>query len=382
VVHRTRRLLLTASTAVAATALAACSSSSTPSPSGAAGAVTSAAGGAAGAATSAAGTATSAAGAATSAAAPAGADPGCPEAKGKTVAYSEPIPDPNFTNIEKIIRTELDRYGVTFKTANANLNPGKQLSDIRTLLQSGIDVLVVNPLAPQAIRPALDEARAKRVPIVAQESMEGGPFLTNITVDVESAIKEATAQIKADGKGAKVGAVTGPPLAEILVRENTAFDKQAAANGLTVVEKQANMMISPQGAKAIADSYKQKYGKELTAIWTFNDTSATGIASSLGGDFAPELFSINGQPEAIPFVKDGRITATWDLRQDKIGQALAYGALAGLCGKTIPKELVIPVTKIDKSNVDTYRPLSARVGDPFDVQLEDKDGRSYLKVGS
>jgi len=243
-------------------------------------------------------------------------------------------------------------------------------------------VLVVNPLAPQAIRPALDEARTQKVPIVAQESKEGGPFLTNVTADVESAVSAATALIKAAGKGGKVAAVTAPPLAEILVRENTAFDKDAAADGLTVLDKQPNTMISPPGAKAIADAFKQKYGKDLTAIWTFNDTSATGIASSLGGDFTPQVYSINGQPEAIPFVKDGRITATWDLRQDKLGQALAYGALAGLCGKTIPSELVVPVVKIDKSNVDSYRALADRVGDPFDIQLEQKDGRSFIKVGS
>lgn len=309
-----------------------------------------------------------------------GTDPGCAQAKGQTVGYSEPIPDPNFAAIEKIMKTELDKYGVTLKTTNANLNPGKQLADIRTLLQGGIGVLVVNPLAPQAIRPALDEARAKNVPIVAQESKEGGPFLTNVTADVETAVSEATALMKAGG--GKVAAVTAPPLAEILVRENTAFDQDAAADGLTVVDRQPNTQISPQGAKQIADTYKQKYGADLSAIWTFNDTSAVGIASSLGGSFTPKLYSINGQPEAIPFVKDGRITATWDLRQDKIGQALAFGALAALCGKQIPTELVVPVTKIDQSNVGSYRPLADRTDDPFDVQLETRNGRSYVQVGS
>jgi len=367
-VTRTLRRSATLALALAATtALAACTSDSASDT-------------VAAAASAAASVAPGTASASASASPSTGDEPGCEDARGKTVGYSEPIPDPNFAQIEKIMRSGLDQYGVELKTTNANLNPGKQLSDIRTLLQGGIDVLVINPLAVQAIEPALSQVRDKDVPIVAQETRQGGPYATNVTADVETAVSEATAQIKAEGEGGKVAAVTGPPLAEILVRENTAFEENAKKDGLTVVESQANTQISPAGAKAVADGYKQKYGNDLTAIWTFNDTSAVGIASSFGPDFQPELYSINGQPEAIPFVKDGRITATWDLRQDKLGQALAYAALQALCNKELPKEIVVPVQKIDKSNVESYRPLSDRANDPFQVELEERDGRTFIKI--
>src|SRR3712207_7379714 len=70
---------------------------------------------------------------------------GCDEARGKVVGFSEPLPDPNFAAIEKILSNALSRYGATLRATNANLDPGKQISDIRTLLQQQVDVLIANP---------------------------------------------------------------------------------------------------------------------------------------------------------------------------------------------------------------------------------------------
>ncbi len=325
----------------------------------------------------------SAAGAAApSSAAPTGQQTGCASAKGKTVGYSEPIPDPNFKAIEKIISAQLEKVGASLKPVNANLDPGKQVADIQSLIQSKVSVLIANPVDPNSTKPAFARARSAGIPIVAQETTVGGPFLTNVTADVEAAATGGAKDLKAAVGSGQVAAVDGPSFAEVLVRENTAFDKGAKEAGLTVVAKQANQQITPQGAKAIADAYKSRYGKNLKGIWTFNDTSAIGVASSLGGDFNPAIVSIDAQPEAIPLVQSGKILATYDIQQDKLAQALAFSALAGLCKTSVPSEIVVPVKKYDKSNISSYRPLDQRVNDPFNVEFEQKNGRNYLKTSS
>ena len=307
-------------------------------------------------------------------------DVGCADARGKVVGYSEPLPDPNFQSIEKIIGNVLGKYGAELRPVNANLDPGKQIADIQSLVQARVAALVVNPVDPNATKPALDRARAAKIPIIAQETTIGGPYFTNVSADVEAAATQGAELLgQTLGKGAKVAAVNGPAFAEVIVRENKAFAAAAKDAGLQLVETAVNQKITPQDAKAFADSWKQKYGADLKGVWTFNDTSAVGVASSTGGTFTPKIVSINGQPEAIPLVKDGRILATWDIQQDKLGQALAYASLAAICGKQVPAEIVIPVKKIDKSNVDSWRPLTDRVNDPFDVQFEKRGGRDYLK---
>lgn len=304
---------------------------------------------------------------------------GCPEAEGKTVGYSQPLPDPNFALIDQVIGTALGEYGAELVSTNANLDPGKQVSDVQSLLQQGVSVLIANPIDPNATRPVFDRARSQDVPIIAQETTVGGPFFTNVTADVESAARQGAELLAAEvGPGGKVTALEGPALAEVLVRENKAFAAGAQEAGLDVVDTQVNQMITPEGARAIGDAWRQEFGADLKGIWTFNDTSAVGVASAFSGGEAPAIVSINGQPEAIPLVESGQILATFDLQQDRIGQALAYAALAALCDQEVPEEIVVPVTLIDASTVGSYRPLAERVKDPFEVVLEERDGRSYV----
>jgi ribose transport system substrate-binding protein len=307
-----------------------------------------------------------------------GQEVGCDAAQGTVIGYSEPIPDPNFQAIEQIIQAKLDEFGATLSPVNANLDPGKQISDIQSLVQQQVDVLVVNPVDPNAVIPALEEARAAGIPIVAQETTTGGPFFTNVTADVEFAAAEGARILKEQVGDGQVGAIAGPTFAEVIVRENEAFAASAAEAGLTVADTQTNQQITPDAARQIADAWKQQFGADLAGIWTFNDTSAVGAASAVDDTFAPVIVSINGQPDAIPLVEQGVIHATFDLQQDKLGQALAFAALAAICEQEVPEEIVIPVKEINADNVAEWVPLTERVDDPFAVEFEERDGRTYL----
>ncbi|MGH9061783.1 MAG: sugar ABC transporter substrate-binding protein, partial [Acidimicrobiales bacterium] len=49
----------------------------------------------------------------------------------------------------------------------ANNDSGKQISDIQSLISEGAQVLIVNPVDSQAIKPALDDAASHHIPVVA-----------------------------------------------------------------------------------------------------------------------------------------------------------------------------------------------------------------------
>ena len=313
---------------------------------------------------------------------PTGEDVGCDAAEGAVVGYSQPIPDPNFAAIEAVMENALGQYGATLSATNANLDPGKQISDIQSLLGQGVAVLVANPVDPNATQPVFDQARSSDVPIVAQDTAVGGPFFATVLADVEDAAAQGAQILSEEVGDGQVGAIVGPEFAEVLVRQAQSFSEASSSNGLDVVETQTNAQITPDGAAQIANAYKQKYGSDLAGIWTFNDTSAVGVASVLDDSFSPALVSINGQPEALPLVEQGVITATFDLQQDKIGQALAYAALAAICDREIPDEIVVPARRIDSSNVGEFRPLGERTSDPFDLTLEMRDGRAVVAGSS
>ncbi|MFW6033613.1 MAG: sugar ABC transporter substrate-binding protein [bacterium] len=303
---------------------------------------------------------------------------GCADAAGQTVGFSEPLADPNFAAIESIVANVLKQHDVELATANANLDPGKQIGDIQTLVQQDIGVLIVNPVDPNATQAVLDDVRSRDVPIIALDTLIGGPYFTTVREDMGAAASSGADLLKDAVEDGPVAAIYGPPFAELLNWEKEAFDARAAEIGLNVVETGVNQEITPEGAKAFADAWKQTYGAELAGIWTFNDVSAIGVASALDADFDPVIVSINGQPDVVPLIEDGEVLATHAVPYEKTAQALAYATLAALCGNEVPDEIVVPVPKLDQSNIDEFRPIDERVNDPFDIELEQRDGTSYV----
>ncbi|NVI89898.1 sugar ABC transporter substrate-binding protein [Actinomadura sp. BRA 177] len=313
---------------------------------------------------------------------PSGGDDGtgCAAAKGKTVGFSEPLPDPNFQAIEQIVSKALAKYGAKLKVVNANLDPGKQISDINTLMQQQVDALIANPVDPNATQGVFAQVRQKKIPIIVLDTEVGGPYFTTVRDDVDFAGADGAKALKEIVGDGKVAAMFGPNFAELLNWEKAAFEAGAKEAGLNVVDRRVNQKITPADAKAIAESWRQKYGGDLKGIWTFNDVSAIGAASALGGDFTPAIVSINGQPDAVPLVKAGKITATYGVPYDKTGQALAYAALRAVCGAKVPSEIWIPTVKLTKENIDTWQPIAQRVDNPFSIAFEKREGKTYVKL--
>jgi len=298
---------------------------------------------------------------------------------GKIVGYSQPLPDPNFKIIAQVIQRDLERQGCTVRLTNANLDPGKQIADVNTLLQQGVDALIINPVDPRAVQPAIRRVNAKKIPIIAQETQTGGPYTTNVTATVEAAARDGAEVLKQEvGEGA-VGAIEGPTIAEVIVRENQAFKQAAEQQGLDVVDTKTNVKITPDAARDIATAWRQRYGGDLKGVWTFNDTSAIGVASALGGSFRPTIVSINGQPDAIPLVRRGTIAATYWLDQTKIGHALAYAAERALAGERLPKQINLGMKKLTRENVDEWVAPDQAMTQPFEVKLTEVGGRTYVE---
>lgn len=306
---------------------------------------------------------------------------GCDAAEGATIGYSVPFLDPNFQAISEIVQARFDDNNVTLQLTSADLDPGKQQSDIRTLISQGVDAILVNPVDGNALLPVYQEAADAGIPIVAQETRIGTEFFySTVTADVEEAAgRGAEILLEQVGEGS-VGAINGPDFAEVIARENTAFADTAAEIGLNVVDTQVNFIngqISPEGARQLADAWKQQV-PDLAGIWTFNDTSAVGAAGAKDDSWDPVIVSINAQQEAMPLVESGIIYATFDIQPDRLGQGLAYAGLAAVCEQEVPTEIVIPVVEYTADNVAEWRPLSERISDEFSIEFEDRDGRTFL----
>lgn len=301
------------------------------------------------------------------------------------VGYSLPLPDPTYELLLKGVTADIEAAGGTVRSANAQFDPGKQISDIDSLVTQGIDVLIVGPLDPRAVRPALDRARAADVKIIVQEGTAGpdayGPIATNTFTRNEEAAKAAAEYLGTLAPKAGVGVVAGPPVADVLVDRNSGFDAGIAAAGLTVLDrKDGNPQTPDVTGRQIADAWRSQFGARMQGILSFNDETAVGIVSALQGGFAPKVVSINGSQAGIDLVKAGTLAATWSLVPAEYGHLLAWAAQAAAAGRPLPTQINIEMPRVDGTNVAKWVPPEQKIGKPFGVELEDRGGQSFLKL--
>jgi len=304
--------------------------------------------------------------------------PDCPALEGAKIGYSQPIPDPNFALIDEVMTAQLEAVGAEYLGVNAQFDPGKQVSDIQTLQQQGIDVLIINPVDPTVTDNVLQEVIDGGTPVVVQDTPnDDGRYFTAVNADVESAAVAGAAVLKELVGDGEVAVLIGPPFATVLIRQAEAFAAAAEEVGLNIVETQTSGNPGdPGAAQTIAEAWKQQH-PNLAGIWTFNDTSAVGVAATFDDSWAPALVSINGQPEAIPLVEAGRIAATYDLQTNLLARALAYSAAAAICEVKLPSNVYVESVLIDKDNVaDWINPADREI--ESDLELQEIDGRTFI----
>lgn len=289
--------------------------------------------------------------------------------------------NPNNKAIEDAIRVSVEENGGEFIVTDANFDPSKQFSDVQSLINQGIDVLVIWPLDPLSIQPAIQQADDAGIPVLVQDTTEGGPYASNLQVtnyesaDVASALIEDTV-----GPNAKVAQIEGLPSVGVLDARNRGFADGAAERGQTILASQINELDSADGARPIVDAWKSRFGAEIQAIFAYNDPSAIGAASAKSDDFNPVIIGMNGDSDGVAAVKDGRIFATFDFHPVQVGAALGWGAYQLFLGEDLPETVILEATMITAENADDWIPVTELLQENFDVSIVEVDGVAQFDV--
>jgi len=323
--------------------------------------------------------ATTAAGATT---APAGMPDG-PLPEGASVGFAIPIlRGPPLKAQDDYFRRWADEAGLEYTSLDANYDVNKQIADIDSLVQQGVDVLFVWPIDPVAVQPALDRARDAGIHLVVEETSVGGPFFLNVQHDNVAAGAQA-ADLIADsfGEGAQVAAVLAPQQVEALNQRNEGFEARAEERGLDIVERQTAQQLTTEEAAAFADGFKERH-PDIDAVFAATDLIALGIAPRLSGSFTPAVVSIDAYEPTVELVGQGLITATLDPQYVETAKVMAWGAETALRDGTVPDTVWIDHLVIDEAAAVDWPNYQQRIDTASTVTLTERDGRQFATVSS
>lgn len=285
-----------------------------------------------------------------------------------TVGFSNPQgAQPILQAFQKSLVAAGARAGIKIVPVDAQLNPQKQVSDVDQMVAQHVNGIIVFPLAPGTLNPALNQARAAGIKVLGFNAIvqkpAAGASIAPYDADFDQGEDYQGAQLLAKyvsnqlhGKGNVLGIGIGVPVPSIkfMVQNFQTYFKQDAP-GATWASTVDNATDDIAGGEKVAADAVTRFHNNIQGVMAYNDDSAIGAAVALknAGVQNPIIVGQNGDPQGVNALKTGQMSAMVDITPWR--QALIAATMMNdlLTGKKVPNWVANPVILYTKSNVDS-----------------------------
>jgi len=186
---------------------------------------------------------------------------------------------------EAAIKTQLEKLGAKYISADAAGSPEKQLADIDGLMAKGAKVLIVLAMDKDAILPAVNKATKQKVPVVAYDRLIEAPGVFYITFDnKEVGRMQARAVYKVKPKGNYVmikGSPTDPNANFLREGQQEIIDAAVKKGDIKIVGEEYTEGWKPEVAQKNMEQILTKTGGKVDAVVASNDGTAGGVVAAL-----------------------------------------------------------------------------------------------------
>jgi galactofuranose transport system substrate-binding protein len=282
--------------------------------------------------------------------------------KNAVVGFSQSEKEANPFRIAETqsIRAEAAKLGVKkLLVTNANSQLSKQISDIQDMINQGAQALVVAPLNSDGLEPALNAAKAKKIPVLTIDrkitSKSCDTYLAFLGSNFVEQGKQAAQQMsKALGGKGKVAILLGSSGNNVTTDRTKGFvdELKASSPGITVVAQQTGEFARDKGQSVMEQIIAAQ--PDITGVYAENDEMALGALVALksagktpGKDV--QVVSIDGTRNAVQKVVDGEIYAVVE-SNPRFGP-LSFKTLTDFYnGTAIPENVIISDKLYTKDN--------------------------------
>ncbi|WP_076999669.1 D-xylose ABC transporter substrate-binding protein [Variovorax sp. KK3] len=244
---------------------------------------------------------------------------------------------------EAAIKSQLEKMGAKYISADAGGSPEKQLADIDGLMSKGAKALIVLAMDKDAILPAVNKAVKQKIPVVAYDRLIETPGIFYITFDnMEVGRMQARAVFKVQPKGNYVfikGSPTDPNANFLRAGQQEVVADAVKKGDIKIVGDEYTDGWKPEVAQKNMEQILTKAGGKVDAVVAANDGTAGGAVAALTAKGIRGI-PVSGQDAdfaALNRVALGTQTVTVWKDSRELGREAASAALALVGGKTPEK---------------------------------------------
>ena len=186
---------------------------------------------------------------------------------------------------ESAIKQRLQELGCQYVSADAQSSAAKQLSDVEALMARGANALIILAQDAEAIRPAVEQAKAAGVPVVGYDRLIEVPGVFYLTFDNKEVGRLQAREVqKVQPKGNYVFIKGSPqdPNADFLFSgQMEVLEPAIKAGDIKVVGEQYTDGWLPANAQRNMEQILTAANNKVDAVVASNDGTAGGAIAAL-----------------------------------------------------------------------------------------------------
>lgn len=261
----------------------------------------------------------------------------------------------------KIINNEIlkvvEKNNDTLITLDPELDVDKQNEQIYKFIDAKVDGIFINPIDFEQIEPALQAAKRANIPVIIIDAPVSDESLVNCTIVSDN--YDAGVQCAKDMMERLDSANI------VLLKHTTAKSAKERIEGfLSVIDNNEKYKVINEaecdGQLEIAMPKMQEIIEEtpdIDVVMALNDPSALGALAALEKNNKNDVmvYGIDGTPEIKALIgRNQMIVGTVAQSPIKMGQIAVENMYNILNGKKIEKNVIIPISLINKENLFKY----------------------------
>ncbi len=200
---------------------------------------------------------------------------------------------------EAAIKAALEKAGATYVSTDAQSSSEKQINDVNTLITKGAKAIILLAQDKDAIGPAIDAAKAAKVPVVAYDRLVEDPYayyLTFDNVEVGRIMAREIKKVKASGDFVFIKGDPGDANAEFVYGgQREILEPLIKSGDIRVAAIQATEGWKPENAQRNMEQILTKLNNKVDVVMSSNDGMAGGVIAALSAVGLAGKVPVSGQ---------------------------------------------------------------------------------------
>ena len=243
-------------------------------------------------------------------------------------------------------------------SSSADYDLNKQFTQIDNFIASGVNIIILNAVDPNAILPAIKRAQKAGIVVVAADVAATGADATVETDNVAAGRMSCEALVREIGGKGNVIIQNGPQVSSVIDRVKGCKEVLAKSPDIKLLSSDQDGKGSRDGGLSVMQGYLIRY-PDIAGLFAINDPQAIGssLAAKQTHRTSIAITSVDGAPDIVSALQEPNALIKASASQDPytMGQLAVKNAISIMNG-TKPAEPVILMTPklITKDNVASY----------------------------